>query len=381
MRKLIQLVAASTAIIFFSGCAFAPGMRVGDLPASGSIVTSSGQHVQVEMISTQNIPETQPKTVLAEVLPLFDQQSYPTYTLASGDVLGIYLWANPELTAGVAVPLSGANAAGTTNVVPTAPVAGFAIDQEGYLTFPLINRIYAKGESVESFRLKLQKQLAVYLKQSDAQVRVLAYGGHKYFVDGDVRLPGQYALTDQPQTLYSALANAGGALATGDINNIVLTRNGKNYHISMLDLQLSKLSPNNLFLHDGDSIHVYAKENRKLYVLGEAGVPTPLLIPEQGMSLSGAIGEGRGPNPLSSNVSRIYVVRDDAGNNLTKVYHLDLSSLANIALAERFKMQANDVVYVDASGLARWSRVLNLLLPSAQSLAALSTAQYNSNHP
>jgi polysaccharide export outer membrane protein len=58
-----------------------------------------------------------------------------------------------------------------------------------------------------------------------------------------------------------------------------------------------------------------------------------------------------------------------------------MSSLANIALAERFKMQPNDIVYVDASGLARWSRVLNLLLPSAQSLAALSTAQYNSSRP
>lgn len=388
MHIVIKWVVTASCVVFISACVFAPGMRVGDLPPSGKLVAGNGLNIQVEAISTDNIPELQSQDLLTDTKPLFAQQFYPLYKLAPGDVLGITLWENPELTAGVTslvpagVGASAGSASTVSNVLPSGSAAsGFTIDQDGDISFPLIGRIHAEGESVKSFTHHLEKRLSVYLKQSDAQVRVLAYNGHKFFIDGEVKLPGQYALSDQPQTLYAALSGAGGALPTGDINNIVLIRDGKSYHVGLQDLQLSHLSPNKLFINEGDSIHVYAKENRKLYLLGEAGVPMPLLIPEQGISLSGVIGEGHGLNPLSANPARIYVVRDDVKHNLTKIYHLNLSSLASIALAERFKMRPNDIVYIDASGLARWSRVLGLVLPSAQTLAALTASQYYTNQP
>ena len=34
-------------------------------------------------------------------------------------------------------------------------------------------------------------------------------------------------------------------------------------------------------------------------------------------------------------------------------------------LAEQFELQPKDVVYVDASSLANWNRVISLILPSA----------------
>ncbi|GAC1374206.1 MAG: polysaccharide biosynthesis/export family protein [Aquirhabdus sp.] len=362
MLRLTKLVAISISVSLLSACAFAPGMRVGDLPPSGKIVTDKGLNVQVATITASNLPVANAENISADALPLFAQQSYPIYLLASGDVLGINLWANPEIT-----PPSMSTTAGA--------LSGFTIDQAGYLAFPLIGRIKAEGETVESFSAKLQKRLSVYLKQPDAQVKVLVYGGRKFNVDGAVKAPGQYAMSDQPQTLYTALAGAGGVLESGDLNNILFTRNGKSYHIGVLDLQQSHLSPDKLFLKEGDSVHVYAKENKKVYLLGEAGLPNTLLIPEQGMSLANVIGEGRGLASLSADPALVYVMRDDTKNNLTNIYHIDLSSMANLALADRFKMQSNDIVYVDASGLARWSRVLNLLLPSAQGLTSLGATR------
>ncbi len=47
----------------------------------------------------------------------------------------------------------------------------------------------------------------------------------------------------------------------------------------------------------------------------------------------------------------------------TEVYHLDLTSIADFGLANQFKMHSNDIVYVDASGLARWQRVINQMVP------------------
>lgn len=356
MLRLTKFITISVYVSLLSACVFAPGMRVGDLPPSGQIITEKGVNIHVETITATNIPVANNENNAIQALPLFEQKTHPIYLLAPGDVLGINLWANPEIT-----PLSGSSQS-----------LGFTVDQQGYLSFPLIGRIKAAGESLESFSAKLQARLSTYLKQPDAQVTVLAYVGRKFYVDGAVKAPGQFSISNQPQNIFSALSNAGGALDTADMNNILLTRNGRSYHLGLLDLQAKNLSPSQLLLKEGDSIHVYTKENRKLYMLGEAGVASALLIPEQGMSLANVIGEGRGLNPLSADRTKVYVVRDNSKNNLTNIYHVDLSTIANLALAERFKMQPNDIVYVDASGLARWSRVLNLLLPSAQGLGSLT---------
>lgn len=364
VTKLFKYIAISASVVVLSACAFAPGMRVGDLPPSGTrIVMKNGLNLEVQTITTNNLPLISGNAEIAGVLPLFSQQSYPVYLLAPGDVLGINLWANPEITP----PLTSGDA---------AIASGFVVDQSGYVTFPLIGRVKAQGESLPAFSAQLQKRLALYLKQPDAQVRVLVYGGRKFNVDGAVKMPGQYAMSEQPATIYTALTSAGGALENADVNNIMLTRDGKSYLLDLFELQRNNLPPDHLFLKEGDSIHVYTTESRKLYLLGEAGVPNASVIPQQGISLAGVIGTGRGLSPLSANPALVYVVRDNPKTNVTNIFHIDLSSIANLALAERFKMQPNDIVYVDATGLARWSRVLNLLLPSAQGLSSLGSASY-----
>lgn len=360
MLRLTKFIALSVSVSVLSACVLAPGMRVGDLPPSGQVISEKGLNIQVETITAANIPVEKNENNALEALSLFEQKTHPVYMLAAGDVLGINLWANPEITPPT-----------------TTQTSGFVIDQQGYISFPLIGRVKAAGESLGNFSAKLRTRLSAYLKQPDAQVTVLAYAGRKFYVDGAVKAPGQFSISNQSHNIYSALASAGGALDTADMNNILLIRNGRSYRLNMMNLQENNLSPSKLLLREGDSVHVYTKENRKLYLLGETGIPSPLIIPEQGMSLANAIGEGRGLNPLSSDRTQVYVVRDNAKNNLTNIYHIDLSTIASLALADRFKMRPNDIVYVDASGLARWSRVLNLLLPSAQGIGTLAATGRN----
>jgi len=53
---------------------------------------------------------------------------------------------------------------------------------------------------------------------------------------------------------------------------------------------------------------------------------------------------------------------------MTEIYHLDLSSIGNFGLANQFKMRSNDIVYIDASGLTRWQRVVNQIIPFSNAL-------------
>lgn len=107
---------------------------------------------------------------------------------------------------------------------------------------------------------------------------------------------------------------------------------------------------------------------KKIYVMGESGKNQSLPIRDQGMSLSDVLGESLGLNPLSASRSKVYIVRSQPNALHTEVYQMDLTSIADFGLANQFKMRSNDIVYVDASGLARWQRVVNQVIPFSNAL-------------
>ena len=60
-----------------------------------------------------------------------------------------------------------------------------------------------------------------------------------------------------------------------------------------------------------------------------------------------------------------------SNDQLSEIYNLNLTSIADFGLANQFKMRSNDIVYVDASGLARWQRVVNQMIPFSSVLYQL----------
>ena len=58
-----------------------------------------------------------------------------------------------------------------------------------------------------------------------------------------------------------------------------------------------------------------------------------------------------------------YVVRLHDSTSMD-VFHLDASNPLALVLGDRFPLQPHDLVWVDASGLARWNRVISLLAPT-----------------
>lgn len=112
-------------------------------------------------------------------------------------------------------------------------------------------------------------------------------------------------------------------------------------------------------------VHVRTK---KIYVMGESGKNQALPMRDQGMTLSDALGESLGINPNSASASRIYVVRTNPNDRTTEIYHLNLMSLGDFGLANQFRLRSNDIVYIDATGLTRWQRVVNQIIPFSNAL-------------
>lgn len=338
-----------------TGCAVTSGLQTSDIPSEGVYETDLGTPVNVIKLTQDTIFAVQPaqENIQQNFSHLF-KASQPQYLLSPGDILSIYLWAYPEITP----PTNNIN---NEEAIKTN---GFQIDQTGYIHFPIIGRYKAAGKPLVQVNKELRQQLARYLKTPDVIARVLSYQGQRYSVQGNVMKGGQYYLNDQPTSIYTALGLAGGVNAQqGTSTSVSLVRDGKTYQLNTIELEKAGLSLHNLLVRPNDTIYVNSKENHKIYVMGETGKNDALPMRDQGMTLSDVLGESYGLNPLSASRSKVYIVRSVQDTPITEVFHMDLTSIADFGLANQFKMQSNDIVYVDASGLARWQRVVNQLVP------------------
>lgn len=348
-----------TLCLAMTGCALTSGLQTYDLPEQGLYTTEAGTQVNVIKLTQDNLFAVQPAQAHPQDLARLFSTTHKNYNLSPGDILSIYLWAYPEITP----PTSNLNSADAIKA------NGYQIDQQGFIEFPIIGRYKAAGKSISQVNRDLRTQLARYLKTPDVIARVLSYQGQRYSVQGSVMRGGQYYLSDQPTSVYTALGMAGGVnTQLGNNASITLVRGGRSYNLNSINLESSGYSLHNLIIQPNDTIYVNARENEKVYVMGEAGKNQALQMRDQGMSLSDVLGESLGLNPLSASRSKIYVVRNSTNQSLTEIYQVDLSSLGDFGLANQFKMHRNDIVYIDASGLARWQRIVNQVLPFSNML-------------
>ncbi|MFW2078793.1 polysaccharide biosynthesis/export family protein [Acinetobacter sp. ULE_I010] len=353
----ISLFSVLTISLLFSGCAITSGLQTYDLPEHGQYKTDQGAELSVIQLDQQNIPTLNIANIenSNSVSSLFHQQQ-KIYRLTAGDVLSIQLWAYPEITP----PIQDA-----TNI----KAVGYPIDPDGNVQLPLVGSVRIAGKTLAETNRFLRSQFARYLKHPDVVVRVLSYEGRRYFVNGQVMKSGQYTLNDQPISIYTALGQAGGIdTKTGDTTNIQLIRNGQTYNLNSIQLEKQGRSLHNLLIQANDTIYVNTKQDQKLYVMGESNKSQALALREQGMTLSDVLGESEGISPYSASAARIYVMRTDLNTKQSTIYHLNLSSLGNLALANQFPMQKNDIVYIDATGLTRWQRIMNQIVPFSSAL-------------
>lgn len=336
-----------------SGCmSLNSGLQSGNLPPSGTFVAENGLQFNVQPLNVETLPPKQVVIPNSDLSRLIKTSGRLDYRIAQADILSIILVGYPDIT--------------------TAGASGYPVDQQGFIQFPLIGRIKASGLSVPQFTASLRNQLQRYLKYSDPQVKIADYRGNKFFIDGEVTKPGEFSISDAPVSLYSAISMAGGATSTADSNNIVLNRKGTTYNLGLQSLRQMGSSGNQIYLQDGDSVHVNSQSGNKVYVLGEFGRIAPVAIPEQGLKLAHVLGESSGLNPNTANAAKVYIVRDDPQDQYTNIYYVDMQTITSLALANRFEMQANDILYVDPTGLTRWNRVISSLLPSTSAITTLS---------
>ena len=327
-------------------CAMAPGMKMTE-PAEvtgGDVVRV--QPITLELINRMEAADLVKVRQVAEEFTAITQG----YIIGVGDILQIIVWDHPELTT-------------PAGQFRDAETSGQQVGDDGYLFYPYVGMVKAAGMNIAALRDVLTERLSAYIQNPQLDVRVVGFRSKRVYVVGEVQTPGVLPLNDVPLTIADAISLSGGLTENAHKSGVNISRDGRVYEIDLKALYDHADSSQNLTLQHGDIVNVLDRSQQKVFLMGEIRNPSSVEIINGQLSLAAAIGEAGGVNQISADSGGIYVVRN-TDKDQPEIFHLDARYATGMLLAERFAMQAQDVVFVDTAGISQWNRVINQLLPS-----------------
>lgn len=355
MKRLLAVFFGSMAVLL-SGCVFAPQMRM-DLPEDEDSFEYNGLTVRVHSIDKGNVSagavsdDASGQSAYGDLQDLIvDSLPSLEYRIGPLDMVQVVVWEHPELTS----PMG------------QYQPAGQKVTTDGTLFYPYAGEIKVAGLTAQELRAEITKRLSnKILNDPQVDVRVTGYNSLRATVTGAVNKPGFVSFSESPLTIPLALAAAGGFAEEADPAGMQLRRGDKVYNINYMDAFKSNLPLDKIVLKPDDQLFVPAlaetqKEN-KVYVLGEVGRASVVNLNHGSLSLVEALASAGGLSALYASSSSIYVLRNTS-EKAVDVFHLNAKNAMALAMADRFDLNPHDIVYVDASGLATWNRLLSLLL-------------------
>lgn len=357
MRNVVYLVFFVFVALFVNGCVWAPGMYLGERSSEdGSVdtlATFQGAEVHLQSISPAAMlnatEEAEAKTAIPQELLDFKPE---TYRLGKFDVVQVTVWEHQELS----LPLG---------PYRSDKAVGQMIDENGEMFYPYAGQIKAEGKTITELRDTIGAGLATVFNKPQLEVQLLQSQSKRAYVQGGVEHAGVVPLSNIPTSLLQAISQCGGVSATnGDPTQVQLIRDGVTYPVDLMALYPSGRGPGDVILKDGDVVRVAEMSESKVYVLGEVGRQQALPILNGHLTLSQALAEVGGLQILSAQSRGIYVIRGDLKR--INVYHLNSRNPMALVFGDQFKLKPHDIVYVDATNLVRWNRVMSQILPSVQ---------------
>ncbi|MGJ8528821.1 polysaccharide biosynthesis/export family protein [Maritalea sp.] len=124
-----------------------------------------------------------------------------SYLLDTGDVLRVTVYNDAQLT------------------------SQYGIDDAGYISMPLVGRVYARGKSVSQAATLITARLAAgYLRDPNVAVEVAQY--RPFFIQGEVKTSGQFPFIFG-MSVRAAISTAGGFSDTASKNSVTIYRRTK----------------------------------------------------------------------------------------------------------------------------------------------------------
>lgn len=144
------------------------------------------------------------------------------------------------------------------------PPSEYVVNPEGFINFPVLGEISAKGKTNQELRRDLESRLKEYLTDPLVSVSLKNFN---ISVLGEVKDPGQKTSSTQKINLFQALALAGDMTEFGDRTKVKLIRSqeGAADQVINLDLASSNITSSPYYyLQQNDILYVEPDSNKQL---------------------------------------------------------------------------------------------------------------------
>jgi polysaccharide export outer membrane protein len=224
-------------------------VRRGMLAATLSVILPlvvAAQAVPVGPAPAPQVPETKPlppapATVNTPGTPSENKPSTPTgptagapvdansYKVGPADILNVRVWNQPQFSGPVSV------------------------QQNGKITLPLIGELQAGGCTPVEIEETIAKSLTKFVLKPLVTVTVQEVGSKRYYMDGEINHPGEYALV-VPTTILEAISKASGLQEFANGKKIYVLRGDKRIPFNYKDVLRGKHMDQNILLQPGDHV-------------------------------------------------------------------------------------------------------------------------------
>lgn len=304
---------------------------------------------------------------------------------------------------------------------------GYTVQDDGSINIPNVGRVRIAGQTIEDAEAELFQRLVENQIDPTFSLEIAEFNSKRVSIGGAVSKPSVLPVTLVPLYLDEALAAAGSITVEDlDFASVRIYRNETLYQIPLNDL-FSDSGLKRTRLVDGDVVFVdteyelsqaesYFEQQIKVfeirqsarslalsqlqtevslqrgqldeartnyqkrqdlgadaqdyvYLAGEVGTQSRFALPfERKANLADALyDKGAGIATQTGDITQIYVLRaavDQREFGAVTAWHLNTRNAANLALATRFELRPNDVIFVSEQPVTRWNRTMSQIIPS-----------------
>ena len=240
----------------------------------------------------------------------------------------------------------------------------YLIDQDGMIDLPFVGRIKIGDLTINEAQNILMQIVKKFYKNPDLQIEVIEFNSSKVYIVGAVRNQITINLDQKPIRLIEAAIQANFNPSAADKlygTKGILRRDNQVYKINLDNTFKSTDERENFYLKKDDVIFI-DRNSDAIHIFGEITKPG-IYFPNMDYSLTELISTS-GLNQITANARKVFVIREKYNSFLEiDVFQLDIRNPVNLIVGRKFKLQANDIVFVPPAEIVKWNRTISLLLP------------------
>jgi len=278
------------------------------------------------------------------ILP--DKAEPPVYYIGPNDELLLTIWGSTDLWSEHLVHKESSQRASV-------------VQPDGTVSLPLLNDVKVSGFTLPEAN-RLLKNLYAKVIDTPFQIEVLLNKprSQPVTVEGAFNTGGVVYIGPNLQTLGQIISAAGGFAEDADTVNGILTRGTTRYAINYRATQEGESKLQNLVMQPGDVLFFPSQSERVYYIFGEVVRQGAFPIPPRGISMLEGIAKAWGPNVVTGNLERIFLIRAYSKDKKPSIYELTMD---DIMANEDVALLPGDRIFIPPTSLANWSRTLNQL--------------------